>query len=61
MIAFQPLIDKIASRLTAWKFKLMSLARCMVLLKKVLSVLPIFFMTCIPLSAWIVEEIDKLC
>lgn len=59
-IDFQPLINKIASRLAAWKFKLLSMAGRLVLLKTVLSALPIYFMTYLPLSAWAIEQIDKL-
>lgn len=59
-IDYQPLIDKIARCLAAWKFKLLPLVGRLVLLKSVLSALPIFFMTCIHLSAWALEQINKL-
>jgi hypothetical protein len=59
-IDIQPLIDKIAARLGHWKGRLMSRAGRLTLLRAVLSALPVFIMTAHSLSAWAIEQIDKL-
>jgi len=59
-IEVQPLFDKIAARLPAWKGKLLNRAGWLTLVKSVLAAVPIYFLTVFPLKKWALKKIDRL-
>lgn len=59
-IEVQPLFDKIAARLPAWKGKLLNRAGWLTLVKSVLAAVPIYFLTVFPLKKWASKKIDRL-
>jgi hypothetical protein len=59
-VDFQPLLDRIASRLACWKAKLLSAAGRLVLLNAVLSALSTYWISIHSLPAWVRKEIDRL-
>jgi len=58
-VDFQPLIDKVAGRLSSWQGRLLSIAGCNTLVKAVLSSQPIYFLTALRASDEVFEEIDS--
>lgn len=59
-IDVQPLIDKVAARLPTWKGRLMNKSERVVLLNKLLSSIPVYFLSVIPLKRWAIKKIDKV-
>ncbi|KAJ1692355.1 hypothetical protein LUZ63_009053 [Rhynchospora breviuscula] len=57
---FQPLIDKMQSKLEGWKSALLSRAGRLVLANAVLSSIPVFYMSVFRLPKWVIKEIDKI-
>ncbi|KAE8690230.1 hypothetical protein F3Y22_tig00110904pilonHSYRG00039 [Hibiscus syriacus] len=57
---WQPIIDKVQSRLDGWKGKLLSFARRLTLAKSVLSNLPIFYTSLFKLPATIASKLNKM-
>ena len=55
---WQPLIDRIKSRLSGWKSKNLSLGGRLVLLKFVLSSLPVYFLSFFKAPAGIISSIE---
>jgi len=55
---WQPLIDRIKSRLSGWKSRNLSLGGCLVLLKSVLSSLPVYFLSFFKAPAGIISSIE---
>ena len=56
----QPLIDKVAARLPAWKGKLLNRAGRLTLVRTVLSSIPTYFLTVFNLQKWAIKQIDKI-
>uniref|UniRef100_A0A0A8ZDN4 Reverse transcriptase domain-containing protein n=1 Tax=Arundo donax TaxID=35708 RepID=A0A0A8ZDN4_ARUDO len=54
----QPVIGKIASKLPAWKGKLMNKAARLTLVNMVLSSIPVYHLTVFSLKKWAVKQID---
>ena len=57
---WQPLIDRIKSRLSGWKSRNLSLGGRLVLLKSVLSSLPVYFLSFFKAPAGIISSIESL-
>ncbi|KAJ4820751.1 RNA-directed DNA polymerase (reverse transcriptase)-related family protein [Rhynchospora pubera] len=57
---FQSLIDKVASKLAGWKYRLLSRAGRVVLASSVLSSIPIYLMSVFSLPAWVIKNLDKV-
>lgn len=57
---FLPLIQKFHDRLTGWAAKNLSIAGRLVLLKAVLSAIPVYHMSVMSLPVWVIKEIDKI-
>ena len=57
---WQPLIDRLKSRLSDWKSKNLSLGGQLVLLKSVLSSLPIYFLSFFKAPAGIISSIESI-
>ena len=58
-VDYQPLIDKVAGRLSSWQGRLLSIAGHNMLVKTVLSFQPIYFLTALRASDEVFEEIDS--
>lgn len=58
--AYIPLIQKFNKRLAGWAAKYLSIAGRLVLINAVLSSLPVYFMSCLNIPAWVIKEIDKI-
>lgn len=58
-VEVQPLIDRIAARLPAWKGKLLDKAGRLTLVKSVLSSVPIYFLTVFPLKKWAIKILTR--
>jgi len=54
---WKPVIDRILSRLSVWKSKFLSLGGLLILLKFVLSSLPVYFLTFFKAPAGIISSI----
>lgn len=54
------LIGMVLSRLTPWKWIYLSFDGLLTLIKSVLSIVPIYWMTVFKLLAWVINEIDKI-
>jgi hypothetical protein len=55
-IEVQPLIDKIAARLPAWKGKLVNKAGRVTLVRSVLTAIPIYFLIVFALRKWALKR-----
>ncbi|KAJ4787764.1 RNA-directed DNA polymerase (reverse transcriptase)-related family protein [Rhynchospora pubera] len=60
-IHFLPLIRSLHDRLQGWKSKLLSLGGRLVMIKSVLTALPLHFMQVFKLPKWLLNEIEKIC
>jgi uncharacterized membrane protein len=49
----------VADYLHGWKASLMNRARCLVMVKVVLTVVPIYLLIAMDLLKWVVKAIDK--
>ena len=58
-VDYQPLIDKVAGRLSSWQGRLLSIAGCNTLVKAVLSSQPIYFLTALRASDEVFDELDS--
>jgi mannosylglycoprotein endo-beta-mannosidase len=56
----QPLVDKVAARLLAWKGKCLNRAGRLTVLNAVLSTIPTYFLTVFQPQKWMIKQIDKL-
>jgi hypothetical protein len=54
------LVDKVGARLQGWKGKLLNRVGRLVLVKSMLSSIPVYHMTTTTLSKWTVKKIDRL-
>ena len=54
-----PLVDKVADKLPGWKANLLSRAGRLVMVKTVLSSVPIYLMLALELPKWVFKAIDK--
>ncbi|KAK1668638.1 hypothetical protein QYE76_056797 [Lolium multiflorum] len=59
-VDFQPLLDKLGSRLARWKLRLFSHAGRLALLKAVLSALPTYLFSAFAPPAWLVKAVDRI-
>jgi hypothetical protein len=59
-VDFQPLLDRIASRLACCKAKLLSAAGRLVLLNAVLSALSVYWISVHAMPVWVRKEIDRI-
>ncbi|WVZ67318.1 hypothetical protein U9M48_016414 [Paspalum notatum var. saurae] len=59
-VDFQPVLDKLATRLSAWKGKLLDKSGRLTLVNAVLSSIPVHFLTVFPLKKWAIKKIDKI-
>ena len=59
-VDIQPLVDKVAARLPAWKGKFLNKAGRLTVLKAVLSSIPTYFLTVFQPQKWMTKQIDKL-
>ena len=59
-IEVQPLIDKIGARLPGWKGKFLSSSGKEILVKTVLSSLPIYHLTVFHAQKWLIKRIDRI-
>jgi hypothetical protein len=55
----QPLIQQIGGRLPGWKRNLLTYPGREILVKSVLSAMPIFFLTVFEMKKWAISRIDK--
>jgi hypothetical protein len=56
----QILIDKIAAKLPGWKGRLLNKARRLTLVSSVLSAIPTYYISVLPLSKWAIKQIDRI-
>lgn len=56
----QPLLDRIAAKLLAWKGKLLERTGRLTLVRSILTSMPVHFLTVFALKKWAVKKIDKL-
>ena len=56
----QPLVDKVANRLPAWKANLLNKAGRTVLIKSTLSAIPTHSAIAVNLSPWVIKSIDTI-
>ena len=54
-----PLVDKVADYLPRWKTSLLNRAGWLVLVKVVLTAVPIYLLTTMDLPKWVIKAIDK--
>jgi hypothetical protein len=59
-VDFQPLLDKLGSRLARWKLRLFSHAGRLALLKAVLSALLTYLFSAFAPPAWLVKAVDRI-
>jgi hypothetical protein len=59
-VDFQPLLDKLGSRLARWKLLLLSHAGRLALLRAVLDAFPTYLLTSFVPPPWLVKAIDKI-
>ncbi|WVZ95314.1 hypothetical protein U9M48_041096 [Paspalum notatum var. saurae] len=59
-VDFQPVLDKLANKLAAWKGKLLDRAGRLTLVNSVLSAIPVHFLTLFPLKKWALKKVDKI-
>jgi len=57
---WNPILNTITSRLSSWKRKFLSFGGCLVLLKSVLSLLPVYFLSFFKAPACIIYSIESL-
>lgn len=57
---WKPVVDRIVSRLSSWNHKFLSFGGRLVLLKAVLSSLPVYFLSFFKASAGIISSIDSI-
>lgn len=57
----QPMMDRLAKSLASWKPKLLALDARLAIIKHVLMVLPLYFMSVLELPVWAIKEIEKKC
>jgi len=55
-----PWIEKIANKLPGWKASLMTLAGRAVLVRFVLTAIPVYLMVAIQVSKWFIRANDKI-
>jgi hypothetical protein len=56
----QPLVDKVAKRLSSWKANLLNKAGHTVLIKSTLSAIPTHTALAVRISPWAIQCIDKI-
>jgi len=56
----QPIVDKIADMLPGWKAALMSTAGRAVLVKAVLTAVPVYLLIALDVPKWLLRAIDKM-
>lgn len=59
-LEIQPLIDKMANRLPAWKGRFLNRAGRLKLLNSVLSSMPTYFLTMFAPKKWTIKKLDKI-
>ncbi|XP_020272216.1 uncharacterized protein LOC109847395 [Asparagus officinalis] len=57
---WQSFLDTLNSKLALWKSKLLSVGGRLVLLKSVLSSIPLYYMSFFKLPSWLIKNIDKI-
>ncbi|XP_020270673.1 uncharacterized protein LOC109845818 [Asparagus officinalis] len=57
---WQPLLDSLHYKLSSWKSKHLSIGGRLVLLKSVLSSLPVYYMSFFKLPPWLIKNIDRI-
>lgn len=55
------MMDRLAKSLASWKPKLLALDARLAIIKHVLMVLPLYFMSVLELPVWAIKEIEKKC
>ena len=53
-------VDRIVTRLSSWKSKFLSLGGCLILLKYVMSSLPVYFLSFLKAPAGIISSIESI-
>jgi len=59
-VDIQPLVDKVAARLPAWKGKFLNRAGRLTVLNEVLSSIPTYFLTVFQPQKWAIKQTNKL-
>lgn len=59
--SIQPIIDKVARRIPAWKGNLLHPSGRSELIKSVLTAIPIYMSMALALPAWAIDCVDRLC
>ena len=59
-VDIQPLVDKVANRLPAWKGRFINRAGRLKLLNTVLTSLPVYFLTVFNPKKWMIKKIDRI-
>jgi len=57
---WQPIVDKIRSRLTSWKGKLISMAERVCLIKLLISALPLYYLSFFKIPRSVIQELVRL-
>lgn len=58
--AFLPLIEKVERKLEGWKGKMISQGGQLQLVQSVLSIIPVYHMSCFYLPQWVIQRLDKI-
>lgn len=58
--AYIPLLEKLQQRLQGWQSKLLTRGGRLQLMQSVLSAIPVYFMSCFLLPAWVIKRIDRI-
>ncbi|CAN6171901.1 unnamed protein product [Urochloa humidicola] len=59
-VEIQPLVDKMANRLSSWKGRFLNKAGRLRLVNSVLSTMPVYFLTAFAPTKWMIKKIDKI-
>ena len=57
---WQPVFEKVETRLGGWRARLLSRGGCLILLKAVLAAIPIYFMSIFMMSAGVRRRLEKI-
>lgn len=59
-VDLQPILDKLADRLPGWKVALLDKSGRLILVKAVLTAIPLYLLVALEVPRWFIKAIDKL-